>query len=397
MRPDSAATVAFLAALIAIGQMTTVIYLPSLPTLVDAFSTDIATVQLTMTVYLAALGICPLVYGPLSDRFGRRPVLIGGLAIYAAASVGCAFAPDIQTLIVCRGLQAVGVCSGQVTSQAIARDVYDGPRMAKVFGIISIAQAITPGVGPTVGGHLHVWFGWQANFVLMVAAAAFLIFLALTRLPETNRRRDPHALTLWPLAANFAGLVRHRGFFANTLASAFCLAALFAYLTGSPFLLIDRLGVRPDHFGILSFINVSGFAVGAFLSTRLVVRVGAERLARIGAVVMVSGAAVLPASVQLDLLSVYSVVLAQFVFSVGMGLILSNALALALADFRQIGGTASALLGCVQMMLAMVASALVSALTPIRPLAMIDIYFVSAILAALTLFLLAPSAARRAP
>lgn len=394
MRPDSAATVAFLTAIIAIGQMTTAIYLPSLPTLVQVFGTDVGTVQLTLTVYLAVFGLCQLVYGPLSDRFGRRPVLIAGLGIYCAASVGCALAPDIHTLIVCRGLQAVGACSGQVTSRAVVRDVYDGARMAQVLGTISIAQAITPGVGPTIGGHIHVWFGWQANFVLMSATAVLLAAFALVRLPETNHRRDPDALSPGPMLANFGSLLRHRAFIANTTASAFTFAALFAYLTGAPFLLIDHLGVRPDHFGILSFINVSGFAVGSFLSTRLVMKVGAQRLARIGGVGLIGGGAILPLSAHLDFLSVYSVVAAQFIFSAGMGLILSNTLALALADFKRIAGTASALLGCIQMMTAMIASALVSSLVASRPLVMIDIYFVSALLAAITLFLFAPKPAR---
>ena len=155
--------------LVAMGAISTDIYLPSLPSIAAEFSTDTASVQLTLSIFMIAFAVSQLVYGPLSDQFGRRPVLLGGMSLYLVASTGCAMADSIETLILARFLQALGACSGPVVARAIVRDVFGRERSAKVMAYMGTAMALAPVLGPIAGGFLQVWFGWQANFAVMAA------------------------------------------------------------------------------------------------------------------------------------------------------------------------------------------------------------------------------------
>jgi len=179
IRPESAWTIAYLTVLVAMGQMSTGIYLPSMPSLAAVFATDSGTVKLTMSVFLAGFAVAQLIYGPLCDRFGRRPVVIGGLAIFALASLACALAPSIEWLIVARLFQAIGACSGQVLGRAIGRDLFEGQRYAKVMALVGLALALTPAAGPVLGGVLQVAFGWQANFLFLAGWGLVLLLVTL--------------------------------------------------------------------------------------------------------------------------------------------------------------------------------------------------------------------------
>src|SRR4051812_13038453 len=170
MRPlhvDSAGFTVLLTGLAATGTVTNTIYIPSLPSLVEAFGTTSERVKLTLTGFLVAFAAAQLAYGPLSDRFGRRRVLLGGLGVYVAGCLACVLAPTIEAMIAARCLQAVGACSGAAVARAIVRDVHGRENAARIFAWIAAALAISPALGPTVGGLLQVWFGWQAAFVLL--------------------------------------------------------------------------------------------------------------------------------------------------------------------------------------------------------------------------------------
>ena len=270
IRPDSAWTIAYLTVLVAMGQMSTGIYLPSMPSLAASFATDSGTVKLTMSVFLAGFAVAQLIYGPLCDRFGRRPVVIGGLA------------PSIEWLIVARLFQAIGACSGQVLGRAIGRDLFEGQRYAKVMAMVGLALALTPAAGPVLGGVLQVAFGWQANFLFLVGWGALLLLVTLFGLQETNRTPDPRALSLPVMASNFGRLLRNRLYMGYTLTLAFSFGCLFAYMTGSPFILIDQLGIRPDLFGVLSIFNVLGYAIGSAIANKASGRVTAPRMVAAG-------------------------------------------------------------------------------------------------------------------
>src|SRR6266446_10357734 len=192
-RPNGLVVTALLTALVALGPMSTDLYLPSLPGLLRHFDADIAEVQLTLSVFLVGLAVGQLVYGPLSDRFGRRPVLLAGLILYVVASAICALAPGVPTLIAARLLQATGACAGPVVCRAVVRDVHGREGAARILSYMGAAMALAPTLGPILGGFLELWFGWRAAFAVMTLyGAAGLVIVALA-LPETNLAPDLHA------------------------------------------------------------------------------------------------------------------------------------------------------------------------------------------------------------
>ena len=380
IRPDSAWTIAYLTVLVAMGQMSTGIYLPSMPSLAASFATDSGTVKLTMSVFLAGFAVAQLIYGPLCDRFGRRPVVIGGLVIFALASLACALAPSIEWLIVARLFQAIGACSGQVLGRAIGRDLFEGQRYAKVMAMVGLALALTPAAGPVLGGVLQVAFGWQANFLFLAGWGALLLLVTLFGLQETNRTPDPRALSLPVMASNFGRLLRNRLYMGYTLTLAFSFGCLFAYMTGSPFILIDQLGIRPDLFGVLSIFNVLGYAIGSAIANKASGRITAPRMVAAGAVVvLLSGLAMIGFSLA-GIVTAYTMIGPMMVMLTGMGMLIPNAMAGAISPFPAMAGVASALMGFLQMAMAMVMSVLVGLLQAVHDMPMPLVFALSALL-----------------
>ena len=190
--------IALVSALIAIGQVATSIYLPSMPAMTEALHTDGATMQLTLTAYLLGFALSQLVYGPLSDRYGRRPALFAGLVLYVAASAACALAGTIDELIVARLFQAMGACAGPVVGRAVVRDLYDGERAAKALGYVGFVLAVSPAFAPVLGAHLHGWFGWRANFIFVALFGAVIGVLMWRKLGETHPPNSPLIKWLFP-------------------------------------------------------------------------------------------------------------------------------------------------------------------------------------------------------
>jgi len=260
--PKSLAVGALLTVLVALGQISNSVYIPSMPALVLAFDTDMARVNLTFTVFLAGFAVSQIVYGPLSDRFGRRRVLLGGLVLYFVASVGCAVSSTIEALIAARFAQAVGACAGPVMAYAIVRDVYERERAARVLAYIGVAFAISPAIMPIIGGYLQAWFGWRANFLFLSAVAGSVLLAVWLMLGETIAQPDPRATRPGQIARTFVMLLRSREFLGYMLSVAFIFAGLMAYTASSAFLFIDTLGLSPERFGILAVFNVVGFLAG---------------------------------------------------------------------------------------------------------------------------------------
>jgi DHA1 family bicyclomycin/chloramphenicol resistance-like MFS transporter len=341
-----------LTVLVGLGPLSTDLYLPSLPTLVRAFGTDIATVQLTLSVFLVGFAVSQLAYGPLSDRFGRRPVLLGGIALFCAASLGCMLAQSVEQLVAARFLQAVGACCGPVIGRAVVRDVWGREHAARVLAYMTMAMAVAPAAGPVLGGYLTTEFGWRANFALLSAFAVLMLAAAALFLGETNAHRDPLATRPGRLAANYAGLLRHRRFLGYALCAAFSYSGIFSFISGSSHVLIDGMGLTPTLYGMSFGAIVLGYMVGTFSSGRLTLRLGVDRLVAAGTALQaaagvagvalaLAGAATLPA-----------ILLPVFAYMAGAGLVLPNAVAGAVGPFPTMAGTASALLGFLQMLVA---------------------------------------------
>lgn len=349
--PESLTVGAVLTVLIALGQISTSIYVPSMPSLVTVYETTPERVNLTLSVYLAGFALSQLIYGPLSDRYGRRRVLMSGLALYFLASLACVMATSIEALVVGRFVQALGACAGPVLGRAIVRDVYGRERAAKAMSYIGVAFAISPGVTPMIGGYLQVWFGWQASFWFLTGVAVAITGAVALLLEETNpgggrgvRPRD--------LMRTYRILLADRVFLGYALAVGFIFAGLMTYTALSPFVFIRLLGIAPHHYGLLAGINVVGFLAGSLAAGRLTTRLGTSHMVFVGTLFGFVGGASMVVLALLGRFDVYVILGPMALFLAGMGITFPNGMAGAMAPYPRAAGAASALVGFLQMAVA---------------------------------------------
>jgi DHA1 family bicyclomycin/chloramphenicol resistance-like MFS transporter len=348
----SFALAALLTTLVALGPLSTDLYLPALPTLARVFASDAAGVQLTLSVFLAGFACGQIFYGPLSDRFGRRPLMLGGLALFCAGSIGCVLATSIEMLVLARFVQALGACAGPVIGRAIVRDLWGASESARIIAYMGGAMAIAPLLGPTLGGFLTVLFGWQSNFLLLLLIGALQLVAVACMLSESNVHRDPEANNPRQMIANFARLLADRHYLGCLLSFSFSYSALFAFISASSFVLADRHGLTPQVYGLCFGAVIAGYLLGSLASGRLVRRLGSDYLllrgAWLGAIAGVSMAALEFSGVR----SIAAILGPMFFCTVATGLVMPNAIARALAPYPTMAGSASALMGFVQMTIA---------------------------------------------
>lgn len=340
-----------LTTLVALGPLSTDLYLPALPTLAQAFATDAARVQLTLSVFLAGFAVAQLFYGPLSDRYGRRPIMLFGLVLYLVSSVACMLATSIDALILARFFQALGACAGPVLGRAIVRDVYGPVQAARVLAYISGAMAIAPMIGPLLGGWLTVWFGWRANFAALSLFSAVQVTATFLLLGESNAHRDPGATRPRQILGNFGELLSARLYLGYLLCFSFSYAALFSFISGSSFVLIELYGLSPQWYGASFGFVVTGYISGTMASGKLTLRLGPPRMVLMGALLGTAAGTLMAALALLEAHSVWAILLPMFAFMVATGLVMPNAIGGALAPYPKMAGSASALMGFVQMSL----------------------------------------------
>jgi DHA1 family bicyclomycin/chloramphenicol resistance-like MFS transporter len=334
---------------VAIGALSIDMALPSLPATAQALGTRAATVQLTVTLFLAAFALAQLLHGPLSDRLGRRRVVLGGLAVYVVGGLACWIAPSARLLVAARVLQAIGAASGPVVGRAVIRDLYEPQQAARVLGYMGTAQALTPILAPIIGGVVHQAFGWRAVYLtLALCGATFLGFAALL-VPETNRLRDPNALRPGHLATNAADLLGDRTFVGYVLVAALMFGGQFAFISGSSFVLIEVLKVAPDVYGLCFGLVAFGLMIGSFIAARLTPRAGIDRLIAAGTGLSAIVGSVMAALAWGGVWTVPAVIGPMFGFSVGVGIVLPTAVAGAIGPFPRTAGLAAAGLGFLQL------------------------------------------------
>ncbi len=317
------------------------VFLPSLPNMAQHFATDYRVMQLSVALYLGVSGALQLVIGPLSDRFGRRPVLLGGFGLYLVATLGCIYAPTAEAFLAFRMAQAT-IVVGMVLSRAIVRDMVPQDEAASMIGWVTMGMAIVPMLGPAVGGVLDEAFGWQANFWLQIGVGLGVIWLIWSDVGETG------AIGAGSFRSQFHDLpelVRSRRFWGYALAAAFSSGAFFAYLGGAPFVGSEVFGLSPALLGIFFGAPAVGYAIGNGLSGRYSVRYGINRMILSGTVLTFAG---LLTSLLVFLLGAGSaVVFFGFTTFVGLGngLVLPNATAGMLSVRPHLAGTASGIGG----------------------------------------------------
>ena len=335
--------------------LSTDLYLPSLPHLATYFAVRPADVQQTLSLFVLGFGCAQLLSGPLSDRYGRRPVLMGGLMIYSLASVACAFAPTLSLLVVARFLQAVGSCTAVVVARAIIRDAYTPAEGARIVAKASSLLALAPLLGPVAGGYLQVAFGWRAAFAFMTAFCLLLGMAAWRWLEETNDTPNLAALRLGGLARIYGGIARTPVFWAYTLLGALSYACIFVYISGSSFVLIRILGVSTQHYGWLYAFGVTGYLSGTILCRRLLMTIGIERTVNVGASISFTAGLMLLGLVESGAHHWSVFVAGQFVTMFAHGVNFPCAQTGSVAPFPRQAGSAAGLFGFFTMAAALLA------------------------------------------
>lgn len=336
-------------------------FVPSIPGLVRHFDTTAAMAQLALTLFLLGVGLGQPVIGPLSDKFGRRSVLLCGLAVATAGSVLCLLAPTIEVLVAGRLIQAAGACTGMVVGRAMVGDVFGRERGASVLGYLTAGLAVVTTIGPAVGGVLDVHFGWRAVFILMLVFFVGLLGWSAIAAPETNFRRTP---SISPLAilGNYKELLRNRRFVGYTLVVTFSSGAFFAFVGGVPHLMVNVMGRTADEYGFWFVLISITFMSGNVLTGRLTQRLGLDRMLRIGVGVNFPAGLVMLGFALFGVLHPLALFLPMSLIALGNGLCQPNATAGAVATNPRLAGSAAGLLGMVQMLSAAVTTFLIGAL-----------------------------------
>lgn len=362
LAPRSPAYIALLVALGSFGPLTMSIYTPVMPSVGHELLATPDNVKLTLTTYMLGFAVGQLFYGPLSDRFGRRPVLLGGLLFFAITSFACSFAPSIGGLIGLRILQGLGAASGSVLGRALTRDAYTFKEMPLVMSWISLGQNIAPSLAPTIGGFLGEWSSWRATFWFVGGFGTILFLVTLAGLRETNKFRSER-IDLSSLLRGSGEMLRDRRFLGHILPLGFAFALNFGMLAGVPFVLQESMGFSPREFGLIVLLSVGGFTLGTFVNNRLVGRVAPVDI------IMFSGWFHVAALVGMAALSLsgivtwWAIVGPHTLLSFGTGMIVANANAGAVGLYPRLAGTASSLAGLAQMGMGAMGTIAVAALT----------------------------------
>jgi DHA1 family bicyclomycin/chloramphenicol resistance-like MFS transporter len=349
-----------LVAITSIGPFSLQILLPALPGLARSFAVAPGAAQLALTFFLAGVAIGQLLYGPLSDHYGRRPFVMLGLALFLVSSLGAAAAGTIGWLIAGRMVQAVGACSGMVLARAMIRDCYPREKSASVMAYVFMGMTVAPMVAPVIGGAIEQAFGWRAIFGLTAAAGVVLLAAVLRFLPETLGAPQRLPGMAGFLRANLS-LLRRPAFavFAGSFSATS--GVFFAFLAGAPFVVVNGLGLSPTIYG-LAFIVISlAYAAGNFVTARYAQRLGVIRLLILGTTVTLAGAAGSLAAVLALPLHIATLFGPAMLMALGNGVAQANAMAGAVSVRPKLAGTASGLAGALQMAFGAVMTVLVGA------------------------------------
>lgn len=346
----------------AIGPFSIDMYLPGFPTIAADLHTTVDEVSYSLSSFF--FGICAgqLIYGPLLDRFGRKRPLCIGLIIYVAASLGCAISSSVEMLIVFRLLQALGGCVGMVAPGAIVRDVFPVHENAKIFSLLILILGVSPIVAPTAGSYLVATFGWHVIFIVLACITAVLLVTVIFFLPESKQPDPSISLKPAPIMNNFIFVLKQPQFYTYAFAGAVAAAGLFAYLAGSPFVFMKIYNVNEQQYGWIFGLIAAGLITCSQLNNLLLKKYNSAAVFKITLLVQsIIGLLLFLGSV-LNWLNLYSTIALMFLFLSCQGFSFPNSAALSLAPFTKEAGSASALMGALQMGFGALASALVGSI-----------------------------------
>jgi DHA1 family bicyclomycin/chloramphenicol resistance-like MFS transporter len=371
-RPRSgrpAPPLALLAGVTAVAPASLHILVPALPVLAAVFDAPPGAVQLVLTLFLAGIAAGQLVYGPVSDRYGRRPVLIAGLALFLLGTVLSGFAWSLPVLIIGRTLQALGGCAGMVLGRAIIRDIYERERAASALATIMMVMSLAPSLSPAIGAYLAEWGGWRADFVLLGIIGAAVLILTAAKLEETH---TPAPVNLVGMIGSFIVLLRSPAFLGIAFATAFTSTSWFSFLAAAPYLLSELLHQPASTYGLMILLPMAGYILGNAAVRRLSVLIGTTGLFIAGlALSFASG--VMLAFWCLSGLTPWAMFVPMAISSIGNGMSQPPGIAAGLSIYPRTAGAASGLLGFMQMMIAALGTLLIGRLPRDSAVAMVAV------------------------
>ena len=361
--PQFALIVAILVLASSVSVMSTDIYAPSLPHLPAVFGTGASMVKLTISLNLLMFGIGQMFHGPLSDRFGRKPVLLGAIGLFSAASFACALAQNIEQLIVARMLQGFMGAAEAVIGMAVLKDLFDEKQQVRALAIFGVWIALGPAIAPIIGGYVHIWLGWHFNFYLVGGLGIIATLLIWRLLPESSAP-DRGALQPARVLGNYRSLLANRAFITYAGMVSVGVGVIYAFITGAPFVLIEQLGIPTERFGYYQALIVATFFVGSLVSTRAVNHMATERLLNIGLGVVLLGGACFIGVLASGRITPNAFALSFSVMTFGLGPLFAVAPSKAmLAAGQGVGaGSAAAMLGASEMVVGGLAAGAVSLL-----------------------------------
>ncbi|RYY56390.1 MAG: Bcr/CflA family efflux MFS transporter [Chitinophagaceae bacterium] len=338
-----------LGSLTALGPFSIDMYLPGFSAIAKDLNTSVNQVALSLSTYFIGISAGQLLYGPLLDRYGRKIPLYIGLLVYIAASLGCAFAQDVNSLILLRFVQAIGSCAAAVAAMAMVNDLFPIPERPKVFSLLLLVVGLSPLLAPTIGSYVIGSLGWHAIFLILMAMGVFVLLASWIGLPQT-RRADPEiSLKPRPIITGFLQILKTPQFYTYALSGSFAFSGLFTYVSGSPILFMDIFKVSAEAYGwIFALMSVS-FIGTSQLTSLLLKKYNSQQLVFFGICLQVALSIIILAAAILGWLGLYSTIVLLFFYLGSLGLTNPNTSALALAPFTTNGGSAAALLGALQL------------------------------------------------
>jgi len=348
--------------LTAIGPFSIDMYLPAFPDIAKNLHTTVAQVTLSLSSFFIGISAGQLLYGPLLERFGRKKPLYTGLCIYFLASIGCALAASVNALIILRLLQALGACVGMVAARAMVRDLFEVKENAKIFSMLMLVVAVSPIIAPTLGGYVTSVLGWRWVFAMLILVDFIILAGVYFLLPESKKPDPNFSLKPLPIIRNFAGVMRHPQFYTYALTAAISAAGLYAYIGGSPYVFMEIYKVNERQYGWIFALIAMGLIGASQINSVLLKNYTSEQLIKVALVCqsIIGGTMVLITFFGWN--DVFITIFLLFIFLCCQGFIFPNASALSLASFGHNAGSASALMGAIQMGIGAGTSALVSIL-----------------------------------
>ena len=373
----------------AIGPFSIDMYLPGFPAIAKDLHTSVDMVSYTLASFFVGICVGQLISGPLLDRYGRKAPLYVGMSLYILASIGCALSVSVETLIAFRLLQALGGCVTMVAPRAIIRDVFPVNESAKIFSLMILILGVSPIIAPTAGSFLIEAFGWYSVFLVLAAITLVVLLCVIFLLPESKQPDPTFSLKAGSILAGFKYVLKVRQFYMYTLSGALAAAGLFAYLAGSPFVLLKLHNVTERQYGIIFAIIASGLITSSQLNTLFLKKYNSVQIVRFTLIVQTAVGIALYLGTAFNVIGLYGTVALIFLFLSCQGFNFPNSAALSMEPFEKEAGSASALMGAIQMGLGALAAAMVGILNATSAMPMTGVMAVCSISALIILLMAA--------